>query len=315
MNLMSLEIYYDERMTWHQNGVGHPERPERVRSIMRMVREASYSGQISFCEVNPISREVAELVHTSAYLDQLEMSEGSPVTFFDADTQSNQHSLLAARLAAGAAVSAVERVTRDPTARPFCFVRPPGHHAEADRAMGFCFLNSVAIAAAYALAHLSYARVAVVDWDVHHGNGTQRVFYSRPDVFYVSLHQSPYYPGTGAATERGHGDGEGRTLNVPMPAGSNGADYLAAFDERILPELERYRPDLLLVSAGFDAHLDDPLASMELDGNDYREITLRLLSLAKEYADGRIVHVLEGGYDLDALCEGTDAVIRCLLEM
>jgi acetoin utilization deacetylase AcuC-like enzyme len=236
------------------------------------------------------------------------------VTFFDADTQSNQHSYHAARLAAGAVVGAVDHVTEEPRVRPFAVVRPPGHHAEADRAMGFCFINSVAVGAAYALAELSYSRVAIVDWDVHHGNGTQHIFYDRGDVFYVSLHQSPHYPGTGAASERGRGAGEDATLNVPMAAGSDGADYLRAFEEQILPELDRYRPELVMVSAGFDAHRNDPLASMQLGGTDYAAMTQRLLSVANRHAAGRIVHVLEGGYDLDALCEGADAVIRCLLE-
>jgi len=311
---MKVEILYDERMSWHQNGVGHPERPERVQSLVRMIQEADYSDQIEFPDVQPITRDLAELVHTRAHLDQLENSEASPVTFFDADTQSNEHSYQAARLAAGAVVAAVKRATEDTAIRPFAVVRPPGHHAEADRAMGFCFINSVAVAAAYALAELSYSRVAVVDWDVHHGNGTQHIFYDRDDVFYVSLHQSPHYPGTGSAAERGRGSGEGTTLNVPMPAGSDGADYLRAIDDRVVPELDKYQPELILVSAGFDTHADDPLASMQLYGKDYVEITRRLLSLADRHASGRIVHVLEGGYDLDALGEGADAVIRCLLE-
>ena len=228
----------------------------------------------------------------------------------DGDTCVSPHSLQAALTAVQGARDAVDRVLDDTWQRAFVACRPPGHHAEADRSMGFCLFNNVALAAEHALLRPNVERVAIVDWDVHHGNGTQHLFEERADVFYVSLHQWPWYPGTGAATERGNGAGEGATLNLPLAAGSGDVEWLRAFDEQAAPALDRFAPDLVLVSAGFDAHERDPLSGTRLTAAAYASFTERLLSLA----GGRLVSVLEGGYDLDSLAESAAAHVGALLD-
>ena len=218
----------------------------------------------------------------------------------DGDTVVSAVSFEAAARAAGGLILACERVLDGEWRNAFCAVRPPGHHAESDRAMGFCLFNNVAVAAAALLAR-GLSRVAILDWDVHHGNGTQHVFESEPRVFYASLHQWPLYPGTGAEDERGTGDGEGATLNTPMDAGSNDADWLDAMESRVLPALETFAPEFVLVSAGFDAHRLDPLAGVDLTEDAYRGMTRGVLEVANRTASGRLVSVLEGGYHLEAL--------------
>jgi acetoin utilization deacetylase AcuC-like enzyme len=216
--------------------------------------------------------------------------------------------------AAGGALAAVDAVATGVLLNVFCAVRPPGHHAESDSPMGFCLFNNVAIAARYAQQHYGISKIAIVDWDVHHGNGTQEIFYSDPSVFYISLHQYPFYPGTGGRAETGTGKGEGYTLNVPMRAGSGEAEYLKAFREEILPRLNMYRPELLIISAGFDAHRDDPLANIELTEASFATLTAMLMEVAGKYCQHRIVSVLEGGYNLQALSHSVEAHINELLK-
>jgi acetoin utilization deacetylase AcuC-like enzyme len=308
---MELRLYHHPRCLYHENLPGHPERPERVRAILRTVEGSSYPVPVSLREAPPANRADLERVHDPAYVERVAASRDRGRTVFDADTSAGEHSYEAALLAAGGALAAVRAAVSGQEAYSFVATRPPGHHAESDHAMGFCLFNNVAVAAADALAS-GLERVAIVDWDVHHGNGTQHIFASRSDVLYVSLHQSPHYPGTGTSSEIGTGDGEGYTMNLPLPAGSAEAEYLACFDELILPVLEQYRPQLVLVSAGFDADRRDPLAGMMLDHDAYEAITERLRTFADATADGRIVHLLEGGYDLEALSDGVDAVLRVL---
>jgi acetoin utilization deacetylase AcuC-like enzyme len=195
----------------------------------------------------------------------------------------------------------------------FCAVRPPGHHAESSRAMGFCLFNNVAIGIRYAQEQHGLKRVAIFDWDVHHGNGTQEIFYEDPSVLYVSTHQYPYYPGTGSASERGKGKGEGFTLNLPLSAGTDGKEYVKLFKEKIVPALQEFKPDILLISAGFDAHKDDPLAAIFLDESTYSEVTRMLAEFAEKCCQGRIVSVLEGGYDLQALPRCVEAHLQQLM--
>ncbi len=308
---MNLRVYYDQQCLLHDNGPGHPERSERVAAIMRRVEAGDYGVACEVVPCDPVGRTEIERVHTPAYVDELEASANRDRTVFDADTTANRHSWLSARLAAGGAVAATRAAVAGDPVYSFVAMRPPGHHAEHDRAMGFCLLNNVAIAAADALA-AGLERVAIVDWDVHHGNGTEHIFADRPDVFYVSLHQSPHYPGTGRSSDVGAGSGAGYTMNLPLPAGSGEGEYLRAVDDLVLPVLAQYNPELVLVSAGFDAHERDPLAGMLLGATSYRRITERLRSFADDVAGRRIVHVLEGGYDLDALSTGVDAVLGAL---
>ena len=249
-------------------------------------------------------------VHDDAYLQRIAETNGRAVAL-DPDTYTSPESYEIALLAAGAAIDAVERVFSGSHSSAFALIRPPGHHAERHRAMGFCLFNNVAVAAAHART-LGARRVAIVDYDVHHGNGTQHIFAGDPDVLYVSTHQYPYYPGTGAADEIGEGAGEGRTINLPLEAGATDDDYRVVFDEVILPVLRQFRPDILLVSAGFDAHERDPLAGMRLTTGAFGAMTQALRGVADECCGGRIALVTEGGYDLRALAASFDAAVQAL---
>jgi acetoin utilization deacetylase AcuC-like enzyme len=309
--VMNLRVYHDSRCLAHENGPGHPERPERIQAILDRVMQREYGVPLRYASAEPATRDDLELVHTPAYLDELDHSSRRPHTVFDADTGANEHSFLAARVAAGAAIAAVRSVLSGDPEYPFVATRPPGHHAERDHAMGFCLINNAAVAAARAIAS-GVERVAIVDWDVHHGNGTEHMFADRADVLYASLHQAPHYPGTGRSADIGTGPGAGYTVNLPLAAGSGESEYLRAFDEVILPVLDQYRPELIIVSAGFDVHERDPLAGMLLSGSSFALITRRLRDLAVAHAGGRIVHVLEGGYDLRALADGVDSVLASL---
>jgi acetoin utilization deacetylase AcuC-like enzyme len=229
--------------------------------------------------------------------------------WLDGDTVVLPDSWEVARLAAGAALAATDAVLDNRVARAFCLVRPPGHHATPTHGMGFCLVNSIAVAAAHALGR-GLERVAIVDWDVHHGNGTQDAFYTTDRVFFCSIHQSPLYPGTGLADERGEGRGEGTTLNLPLRPGGDDNTYRLVFAEQVEPAIRAYRPELILVSAGFDAHARDPLANMRLSEAGFAWLASRVLALATELSDGRLVALLEGGYDLDALAASVVATLR-----
>lgn len=309
---MKVGIYRDPRFKEHYNGPGHPERAERLDAVDRAIDRlpAEYLRSIP---ARPATRPELERVHTGQYLDRLEATRERELTVFDADTSATDLSYEVALHAAGAAIDAATRALSGDVPRSFVFGRPPGHHAEAGRAMGFCLLSNAAIAAA-AAREAGAERVAVVDWDVHHGNGTESIFWTRPDVFYVSLHQFPHYPGSGRATDTGDGDGDGCTLNVPLPAGTGNDGYLKVMDDTVLPALRSYQPEIVLVSAGFDAHKRDPLAGMNLDGAGFHGLTVRLVELAESCAGGRVVHLLEGGYDLTGVQEGVEAVVSVLAD-
>ncbi len=296
-------MYYDSRCLSHENGPGHPESPQRVVAIRDRVEQADYGCRVRFVSPEPAASHELLRVHTAEYLEELERSSCRPHTVFDPDTSANEHSFLAARLAAGGALAAVRSVVAGDPAVPFVAMRPPGHHAEADHAMGFCLVNNVAVAAADALA-AGLERVAIVDWDVHHGNGTEHIFAGSSEVLYVSLHQSPHYPGTGRSSDVGQGEGTGYTVNLPLPAGSGHREYSYAFKEAVLPVLERYQAQLLIVSAGFDVHERDPLAGIVLGASSISWMTARLREVAQRSAKGRIVHVLEGGYDMGGRADG-----------
>ncbi len=253
-------------------------------------------------------------VHAPDHIRRVRAACESAPAALDGDTCVSPGSWDAALRAAGGVLDACARVMAGTWRNAFCAVRPPGHHAEADRAMGFCLFNNVALGAAALLERHGLARVAVLDWDVHHGNGTQHLFDACPRVFYASLHQWPLYPGTGAADERGSGDGEGATLNRPMPAGSSDRDWLGELEDHVLPALEAYRPEFVLVSAGFDAHRLDPLAQVNLSAEGYRALTRQILDLAARSAAGRLVSVLEGGYHLEALASCVEAHLSELRE-
>ncbi len=292
----------------HQPGSGHPERAERLTAIMERLAVSGMLSEMCTAEADLAPTEALLRIHPQAYLNHVETTVASGSGYVDStDANVCVDSYRAARAAAGGALSAVDRVLAGEWDNAFVAVRPPGHHAEASLAMGFCLLNSAAIAVRHAQAVHGLERVAVVDWDVHHGNGTQHLFEADGSVLYASLHQYPHYPGTGAASERGRGEGQGATLNCPQPAGSGDADWLADFEEQVLPRIESFDPQLVIISAGFDAHALDPLSDTRLTEEAYRVMTRGILDLAREHCAGRVVSLLEGGYSLSGLARSVEA--------
>ena len=298
------------RFIEHQTPEGHPEQPARARVMQEVSRRWVERGG-DLTQPRPATRAELERVHTPAYVDQIATTAGYGVRL-DPDTYASAESYDVALHAAGAAVAAVEHALAE-GAPAIAFVRPPGHHAEQGRAMGFCLFNNVAVAAASARA-AGVARVAVLDYDVHHGNGTQWMFYDDPNVLYVSLHQYPFYPGTGAVADVGRGDGVGFTLNVPLEAGAGDADYDRAMRELVGPVVTAFAPELVLLSAGYDAHARDPLGGMRLSTAGYASMTAHVQRLAESCCDGRLAAVTEGGYDLTALDACLESTLTQLAE-
>jgi acetoin utilization deacetylase AcuC-like enzyme len=303
---MPLLVITSERFAEHNTPPGHPERPERA-DVMDAVAMRWRERGGAVAEPRPATLDELLRVHGESYLETIAGTKGSSVAL-DPDTYTSPESHEIALLGTGAAVDAA-RYALEGKGAAIAFVRPPGHHAERDRAMGFCLYNHAAAAAADALAR-GASRVAVVDIDVHHGNGTQWIFYDDPRVLYVSTHQHPYYPGTGAAHEVGRGEGTGYTLNVPLEVGATDADYWRVYDGVIGPAIERYAPDLLIVSAGFDAHEHDPLAGMRVTTEGYGAIVGRLRAAADQACRGRLAAVTEGGYNLQALGACLEATLE-----
>jgi acetoin utilization deacetylase AcuC-like enzyme len=308
---MAVGLYDDPIFREHDSGRGHPERPERLDAIRRGLTAAGLDGRVRWLEPRDATRDELLRVHAAAHVAAIAATAGRTVRF-DADTQAGPRSYEAALRAAGAACDAVDRVLDGDLQRAFCLVRPPGHHAERARAMGFCLFNNVAVAAAHALAR-GLARVAVIDFDVHHGNGTQDIFAADPRVLYVSSHAWPFYPGTGALQETGDGDGRGYTVNLPLPMGCGDAEFAHLYREVVEPIARAFAPQLVLVSAGFDAWGGDPLAGMALTEDGYAALAGACLDAAAGAAKGRAVFVLEGGYDEDGLARSGAAVVAQLL--
>jgi len=308
---MALGYVLDDLFARHRPPGPHPERPERILAARDALREAGLEQMGEAVAVRAAREEELGRVHTADYLAELTRIVPGQVGWIDVDTYYGPETWAAAAAAAGAAIDLAEAVLAGRFRRGLALVRPPGHHAEADRAMGFCLLNNAALAAAAARA-AGAARVAVLDWDVHHGNGTQHSFYGDPTVMYLSAHQYPFYPGTGAPDEIGSGAGLGTTVNVGLPAGAGDGDLLHAFDRVFLPALEHFAPDLVIVSAGFDMHRADPLAGLEVTERGYRVAAERICQLADKVCQGRVVVLLEGGYDLDALGRSLVEVTRVL---
>jgi acetoin utilization deacetylase AcuC-like enzyme len=294
----------------HNPGAGHPERPERLKSVLAALDHPDFAG-LDRREAPEATPEQVARVHGRDFVNALlAAAPSSGLVRIDADTAMSPGSDRAALRAAGAVVGAVDAVMGGQAKTAFCAVRPPGHHAEPDNAMGFCLFNSVAVGAAHAAEIWGAERIAIVDFDVHHGNGTETMTMTRPGWLYASTHQFPFYPGTGAARERGP---HRNVVNAPLPQGSDSDDFRQAFEERILPALETFAPDLMMISAGFDAHRRDPLASLNLDESDFAWATAALAGIAARYAQGRIVSTLEGGYDLTALASSAAAHVRALM--
>ncbi|NOX36903.1 MAG: histone deacetylase [Calditrichaeota bacterium] len=302
--LQNVYFFYHPLFEKHLEGVQHPECPDRLRAIREYFIQKGAWEQIKRLEPQAADVRWITTNHAPQYVQAVEQAcRRAPALLDEADTVVTAESYSAALRAVGAGLAAVDAIFSGKTRAAFCAVRPPGHHAEYDHAMGFCLFNNVAIAANYAIQQHGINRVFILDWDVHHGNGTQHSFEDRADVFFCSIHQWPLYPGTGAASEIGFGEGKGYTLNIPLPAGNGDEVYFKVMREKVLPRLEAYAPDLILISAGFDAHVGDPLADMRLTTAAYAEMTRMIGEVAARISVRGIVSFLEGGYHLNNLAE------------
>ena len=308
----NLIVVYDEKFLMHDPKFYHPENSKRLTSILNFLNTKNF-----FSDVKIVSPEIASdkyilNVHSGDHLYDVRDSIFEGEKFLDAgDTYIVKESWIAALLAAGSGITAVDAAADNRVRNIFCLVRPPGHHAGISFPMGFCLFNNIAIAAGYAVKNYNLKKVAVVDWDVHHGNGTQEIFYASREVLYISLHQYPYYPGTGSEDQKGEGAGFGYTLNYSLPARTGGRKYLQIFDQYIINELRKFNPEIVFISAGFDAHIKDPLADMNLESKDFSALTARI----KDFTDARnipVISFLEGGYDLEALPESVYEHLRVL---
>jgi len=293
----------------HMKDVDHIESASRLEVLYRELDKPEVNRAYVFPDFSPASQQLLELVHHPAYVRQVAATAGKARVVLDPDTQTSPRSYEAASLAAGAAVAAARALAAGTIKNAFCLARPPGHHAEHDRAMGFCLFNNVAVAASYCLNELGMQRVMIVDWDLHHGNGTQNSFYDTDQVLYFSTHQYPHYPGSGASYEIGQGKGEGYTVNVPLPPGLEDRAYATVFNELLAPIARQYKPEMIILSAGYDTHRDDPLGGMGVTGPGFSYMTKVLLDLAAELCANRFMACLEGGYSLHGLKEGVFATL------
>jgi acetoin utilization deacetylase AcuC-like enzyme len=297
----------------HLTGSGHPERPARYDAIMKALEEKRLVKDAAHVPTRRATEDEIAICHTRDYIATVkqDIARGAR-DLSTGDTAVSPRSLDVALLAAGGVMNAVDVVVQGKARNAFCAVRPPGHHASAVRGMGFCVFNNIAIAARYAQKKHGVARVLIADWDVHHGNGTQDIFYDDGSVFFFSTHQSPWYPGTGARDETGEGAGKGMTMNCPFPSGSGRAEIVGAFRDRLVPAMDKFQPELVMISAGFDSRLGDPLGQFTLTDEDFADLTRLLMDLAEKHADGRVVSVLEGGYSLAGLAAGVASHVTTL---
>ena len=294
----------------HNTGDGHPEKIDRVTAVIDNFKKLN-NKKLIWKKPVKFNKSLLEITHTSDYIKYVEKSfPKQGLSFLDGDTIISPGSKDAITDAVGSIIAAIDGVQSKEFKNAFCAVRPPGHHAEKNKAMGFCIYNNVAVGAHYLLEKYKLKKVAIVDFDVHHGNGTQDIFYNDHRVLYVSTHQFPYYPGSGSDQEKGKFN---NIFNIPLPAGTNSEEYLNAY-EFVLKKLKEFKPEFVLFSAGFDAHKDDPLAQLQLNSDDFYNLTKRTLELSKSCCSGKIVSILEGGYDLDALRESTEMHVNALLE-
>lgn len=302
-------IVRDDRYMEHEMGKGHPECPERLAAIYEML-DSEMGGLLLGVPAREAKREELAYIHSESYIDTIASTHGVEATYLDADTQTSAGSYKAALLAAGGLLKAVSMVNSGTLNNAFALVRPPGHHAERSRAMGFCIFNNIAIAAMHARKRLGLDRILIVDWDVHHGNGTQHSFEDDPGVLYFSTHQYPHYPGTGSYGETGEGEGKGYTFNIPLPTGYGDGDFAAIFDRVLKPVALEYKPQMILVSAGFDIYAGDPLSSMNVTPEGFAGLTAVLMDIADSCCEGKLVIALEGGYNIEGQKESVKAVIQ-----
>ena len=307
---------YDERYLLHDTGLNHPEKPERLKAIYRGIEDAGLLSKLTLFQAEPADMKWIETIHSKEYIDRFETSCRSGITVFDyPDNQMCAKTFETAVLAVGGVIKAAQKVISGDLDNVFCAVRPPGHHAEHGSAMGFCYFNNIAIAARYLQMECHIKRIAIVDIDVHHGNGTQHAFEEDPEIFYYSIHQHPTFafPGTGRAFESGNGPGTGATRNYPVLPGYGDNEYHGLIQRDFLPVLEHFSPEIILVSTGFDAHVDDDMSDITLSTQGYSRLMERIVALAELYADGKVISVLEGGYCIERLPELAANHVKILL--
>jgi len=301
---------FSESSLKHDTGDGHPENKYRIQSILERLKKRNFSN-LEWSEPGKFDETYLNKTHNSLYIDEVKKAFPNKGQFFlDGDTVISPGSKEASYNAVSSIISAIDSVKKEKLKNAFCAVRPPGHHAEYDKAMGFCIFNNVAVGANYLIEKYELKKIAIIDFDVHHGNGTQNIFYSNKKVLYISTHQYPHFPGTGASHEKGS---HNNIFNIPLPAGMNSDEYFDVY-EHVIKKLNEFKPEFILFSAGFDAHKDDPLSNINLKSKDYFEITKRTLIASKDYCKGNVVSILEGGYDLNALAESTEEHIKALIE-
>jgi acetoin utilization deacetylase AcuC-like enzyme len=314
--MLKTGLVADSGMLAHDTGPGHPEQPARYSAVMDRLHFTGLFDFLPHIDPRLATVEQLALVHTPAYIALAEREvKQHHEQLSTGDTSISEESFDAALRAAGCVLAATDAVLQATVNNAFCVVRPPGHHASQARGMGFCLFNNVAVAARYAQAQYGLERIAIIDWDVHHGNGTQDVFYEDPSVLFFSTHQHPWYPGTGIASETGVGDGVGTTINCPFPAGAGRREILGAFQQVLLPKVKEFRPELIFISAGFDSRVNDPLGQFLLTDEDFVDLTRVLLEAADQHAGGRVVSLLEGGYNLSGLASASAAHVRALCDL
>jgi len=307
-------IVEDRRYLLHSAGSGHPESPQRLAEIHEMLDNPAMSWKFTKIEAREATHDEIAIVHSLSYINFIASTAGKDCVMLDPDTMTSPDTYCTAKLAVGGACNAVDQVLSGSVDNAFAFVRPPGHHAGKENAAGFCIFNNIAIAAMHAILKHRLKRVMIVDWDLHHGNGTQGIFYKEPRVLYFSTHQYPYYPGTGSMQEIGHGKGEGYTINVPMQAGASDASFVNVFSRILEPAALEYNPQLILLSAGFDAYFKDPLGGMRITPEGFAALARILLNIADKCCKGRFVAVLEGGYHVAGLAKSAKSVLEEMLD-
>ncbi len=303
-------IVKDERYMRHETSAFHPESPKRLEAIYRMLESPDMQGKFVLIEPRYAGPEEIGMIHEQWYIEVVAKTAGKSHTYLDADTETSPESYETARLAVGGVCNAVDAVVKKEVDNAFAFVRPPGHHAEADRGAGFCLFNNVAIGAMHAINKLGLRKILIVDWDLHHGNGTQHSFYDDPRVVYFSTHQYPYYPGTGSVQEIGRGRGKGFTVNVPLRTGPGDNEYVKIFRSILQPVALEFKPDLVMLSAGFDIYFKDPLGGMKVTPRGFACLTRIILNIADACCDGRLAVTLEGGYHVGGLTDSCKTVLN-----
>ncbi|OGP68035.1 MAG: histone deacetylase [Deltaproteobacteria bacterium RBG_16_44_11] len=303
-------VVKDMRYLRHSAGFGHPESPERLAAIYEMLDNPLMAWKFIEIEPREATHKEIETIHTPSYVEYIAGTAGQSSVYLDPDTATSPESYEIAKLAVGGVCNAIDSVMEKKVDNAFALVRPPGHHAEADSAAGFCIFNNIAIGAMHAILKHHLKKILIVDWDLHHGNGTQHSFYSDPRILYFSTHQYPYYPGTGSLQEIGQGKAEGYTINVPLSVGAGDASFVKIFRKILQPVALKFKPQLVLLSAGFDTYYQDPLGGMRVTADGFAALTRILMNIAESYCNGRFVAVLEGGYHLAGLTQSVKAVLE-----